>query len=158
MWCICFFSIRRRHTRCALVTGVQTCALPICWTGKSKPGDGRLTGRPCRRNITTNDRGMHSMTNAIQFLEALGRSPVLAGDPFLACPDAVEALEVSEAERMALRDRDHAALHKLLDGRVRVMCLLNTPDDGRETEDVQEEGDKDGDGTPDEVDPGSPGD
>src|SRR3546814_7781448 len=41
MCCICvavrsfclvvfFFSSRRRHTRCALVTGVQTCALPIC--------------------------------------------------------------------------------------------------------------------------------
>src|SRR3546814_18820727 len=30
---IFFFSIRKRHTRCALVTGVQTCALPIC--GKS---------------------------------------------------------------------------------------------------------------------------
>src|SRR3546814_4997563 len=31
MICICFFffSSRRRHTRCALVTGVQTCALPI---------------------------------------------------------------------------------------------------------------------------------
>src|SRR3546814_8017573 len=36
-WCVCFlfgflcffFSSRRRHTRCALVTGVQTCALPI---------------------------------------------------------------------------------------------------------------------------------
>src|SRR3546814_4229411 len=30
--CYCyifFFSSRRRHTRCALVTGVQTCALPI---------------------------------------------------------------------------------------------------------------------------------
>src|SRR3546814_12236350 len=27
-----FFSSRRRHTRCALVTGVQTCALPICKT------------------------------------------------------------------------------------------------------------------------------
>src|SRR3546814_10813700 len=28
---ICFFfSSRRRHTICALVTGVQTCALPIC--------------------------------------------------------------------------------------------------------------------------------
>src|SRR3546814_12424631 len=25
-----FFSSIRRHTRCALVTGVQTCALPIC--------------------------------------------------------------------------------------------------------------------------------
>src|SRR3546814_7020334 len=27
-----FFSSRRRHTRCALVTGVQTCALPIYFT------------------------------------------------------------------------------------------------------------------------------
>src|SRR3546814_18995197 len=26
---IFFFSSRRRHTRCALVTGVQTCALPL---------------------------------------------------------------------------------------------------------------------------------
>src|SRR3546814_18265834 len=30
-----FFSSRRRHTRCALVTGVQTCALPICYTCKA---------------------------------------------------------------------------------------------------------------------------
>src|SRR3546814_10093407 len=29
MFLIFFFSSRRRHTRCALVTGVQTCALPI---------------------------------------------------------------------------------------------------------------------------------
>src|SRR3546814_13440072 len=32
MYCLMlcfFFSSRRRHTRCALVTGVQTCALPI---------------------------------------------------------------------------------------------------------------------------------
>src|SRR3546814_9487881 len=33
LWCLFllffFFSSRRRHTRCALVTGVQTCALPI---------------------------------------------------------------------------------------------------------------------------------
>src|SRR3546814_3715959 len=28
-WFYFFFSSRRRHTRCALVTGVQTCALPI---------------------------------------------------------------------------------------------------------------------------------
>src|SRR3546814_4107222 len=30
-----FFSSRRRHTRCALVTGVQTCALPI-WLGDGR--------------------------------------------------------------------------------------------------------------------------
>src|SRR3546814_1627550 len=41
-----FFSSRRRHTICALVTGVQTCALPICCfrasqtTGRSPPSNG----------------------------------------------------------------------------------------------------------------------
>src|SRR3546814_1212088 len=33
-----FFSSRRRHTRCALVTGVQTCALPI-WPGDQSFAD-----------------------------------------------------------------------------------------------------------------------
>src|SRR3546814_2549971 len=32
-----FFSSRRRHTRCALVTGVQTCALPIWADGSDLP-------------------------------------------------------------------------------------------------------------------------
>src|SRR3546814_2243621 len=40
MCCFFFFSSRRRHTRCALVTGVQTCALPIC--GAAIPGLGRV--------------------------------------------------------------------------------------------------------------------
>src|SRR3546814_3448523 len=31
-----FFSSRRRHTRCALVTGVQTCALPISTVALAK--------------------------------------------------------------------------------------------------------------------------
>src|SRR3546814_6675363 len=36
-----FFSSRRRHTRCALVTGVQTCALPItCLTRSFFRADG----------------------------------------------------------------------------------------------------------------------
>src|SRR3546814_6223444 len=35
-----FFSSRRRHTSCALVTGVQTCALPICAeTGEEEIGE-----------------------------------------------------------------------------------------------------------------------
>src|SRR3546814_2410593 len=32
-----FFSSRRRHTRCALVTGVQTCALPISSAPMAQP-------------------------------------------------------------------------------------------------------------------------
>src|SRR3546814_14050127 len=37
-----FFSSRRRHTRCALVTGVQTCALPI--SSQSRETVGPRTG------------------------------------------------------------------------------------------------------------------
>src|SRR3546814_6538529 len=33
-----FFSSRRRHTSCALVTGVQTCALPISGHGAMDQG------------------------------------------------------------------------------------------------------------------------
>src|SRR3546814_1883216 len=39
-----FFSSRRRHTRCALVTGVQTCALPI-----SDREQRSLWGQQCSR-------------------------------------------------------------------------------------------------------------
>src|SRR3546814_10817748 len=40
-----FFSSRRRHTRCALVTGVQTCALPICFDfGRVDAGVARAKG------------------------------------------------------------------------------------------------------------------
>src|SRR3546814_7780314 len=43
-----FLSSRRRHTRCALVTGVRTCALPICPTlGQA------LLGRDTPRYVAT---------------------------------------------------------------------------------------------------------
>src|SRR3546814_8964758 len=47
--CVCmlftfffFFSSRRRHTRCALVTGVQTCALPISLAPDELAGHARV--------------------------------------------------------------------------------------------------------------------
>src|SRR3546814_17307274 len=39
-----FFSSRRRHTRCALVTGVQTCALPISLVSTVGGASGPLYG------------------------------------------------------------------------------------------------------------------
>src|SRR3546814_10480384 len=51
MYCLLcfFFSSRRRHTSCALVTGVQTCALPISGAGQARQrqfplGAGRIAG------------------------------------------------------------------------------------------------------------------
>src|SRR3546814_5943001 len=45
LWCSSslFLSSRRRHTRCALVTGVQTCALPISRV-RALEADGRPFG------------------------------------------------------------------------------------------------------------------
>src|SRR3546814_15055221 len=77
-----FFSSRRRHTRCALVTGVQTCALPIsaavARTEVASPMDrcGNAIGSgfgagdgPCRRG------GDHQRT-----AEAFGRMGRSLGD------------------------------------------------------------------------------
>src|SRR3546814_7788021 len=49
MCCFCFFSSRRRHTRCALVTGVQTCALPI--SSRAHQGGTRWRGVPIERSF-----------------------------------------------------------------------------------------------------------
>src|SRR3546814_11616702 len=63
---IFFFSSRRRHTRCALVTGVQTCALPISHPhiknhlvhgARGGQGSGRTHAR--RRVIRPRERGGH---------------------------------------------------------------------------------------------------
>src|SRR3546814_10662328 len=47
--CFFFFSSRRRHTRCALVTGVQTCALPI-FSPSNVPS--RVSEKPIRSPAT----------------------------------------------------------------------------------------------------------
>src|SRR3546814_4616047 len=62
-----FFSSRRRHTRCALVTGVQTCALPIClkltcvyhaWTFSLQ---GKLIGVPREEIFKDLDKENHHL-------------------------------------------------------------------------------------------------
>src|SRR3546814_7412055 len=52
-----FFSSRRRHTRCALVTGVQTCALPISPAPVGAPNPGvPATPPPSPPDKTENHR------------------------------------------------------------------------------------------------------
>src|SRR3546814_15908568 len=59
---ICFFSSRRRHTRCALVTGVQTCALPIyaesskVWSVRGDDPDKTVPGRVWSTEVTLGQR------------------------------------------------------------------------------------------------------
>src|SRR3546814_2353719 len=55
-----FFSSRRRHTRCALVTGVQTCALPICEPKRNVLVERhvRVAANDLERRTSHADRGM----------------------------------------------------------------------------------------------------
>src|SRR3546814_3526384 len=55
MYVGCFFSSRRRHTRCALVTGVQTCALPISPLSAHVTGPAALQRRLSQIGVVAED-------------------------------------------------------------------------------------------------------
>src|SRR3546814_10795362 len=77
-----FISNRRRHTRCSLVTGVQTCALPICMGPEARPSldmkPPRVASRPDassrermpNRYGTTNDQVIAVATLAMKYTGA----------------------------------------------------------------------------------------
>src|SRR3546814_1709994 len=56
-----FFSSRRRHTRCALVTGVQTCALPIFLDGEG------LGGHACVLSVEGGESGCPGLPSGTGF-------------------------------------------------------------------------------------------
>src|SRR3546814_3668106 len=78
-----FFSSRRRHTRCALVTGVQTCALPIstinkvCGSGMKAIMLGHDLIKAGSASVVVAG-GMESMTNAPHMVQA--RTGIRFGD------------------------------------------------------------------------------
>src|SRR3546814_7620694 len=81
-----FFSSRRRHTRCALVTGVQTCALPIFGSTGGAPNvdDGGMRAVRRRRNVSglrcplTPSASERRSASAREFEHAFLGSPVFA--------------------------------------------------------------------------------
>src|SRR3546814_3295916 len=83
-----FFSSRRRHTRCALVTGVQTCALPISADRLCRPAllrpchvlrRRRLYRRPYRQGLGLDAGTRHPRRHALRRPAWLRCRP--AGDP-----------------------------------------------------------------------------
>src|SRR3546814_17326584 len=74
-----FVSSRRRHTRCALVTGVQTCALPILAAIKSETGLRVQTGGGVRKR------------SDVEHLLAAGADRVVVGSTAVEMPAWVAA-------------------------------------------------------------------
>src|SRR3546814_159625 len=97
-----FFSSRRRQTRCALVTGVQTCALPI-FVARAARAHPRRTSRNIRRSRPTCRR----LASNAPGLRPLARSP--AG--WLQAAQrrrAADARSDSEGQRRKARQKDAA--------------------------------------------------
>src|SRR3546814_9806070 len=74
-----FFSSRRRHTRCALVTGVQTCALPI-YT--------RLAASSTTRRRTGTVRSVHGCPARLRGVGATSACPTSRSRSRCAAPQA----------------------------------------------------------------------
>src|SRR3546814_1135664 len=110
--CVCFFSSRRRHTRCALVTGVQTCALPItppCSTEIRRYDTGALrdaaslirAGQPVAVPTETVNGLAADATSA----EAVARIYAVKGRPSFN-PLIVHVAELDMAKSMASRSEE----------------------------------------------------
>src|SRR3546814_18990923 len=69
MLMIFFFSSRRRHTRCALVTGVQTCALPILVNDGDRPGPARRCAANLDGEACDHEAGRGQGFQIVQFFE-----------------------------------------------------------------------------------------
>src|SRR3546814_9994795 len=87
-FCYVFFSSRRRHTSCALVTGVQTCALPICviqigLAMQSYNAIRSVTAETARFALVQYQQG-NEPTNAQIRAQALG---IADGPPYLLDPN-----------------------------------------------------------------------
>src|SRR3546814_9091461 len=120
-----FFSSRRRHTRCALVTGVQTCALPISLSLRRRPDDAERLHRLHAiaraagvRSVATGDvlyhapeaRPLQDVMTAIRekatidelgfgrerFMDRALKSPEEMERRFAAFPDAIQASRTEE--------------------------------------------------------------
>src|SRR3546814_3664595 len=68
-----FFASRRRHTRCALVTGVQTCALPIS-AGEEGLAAGEIARRLGVQQSTLSDHLRALAAAGVVIFDRKGRS------------------------------------------------------------------------------------
>src|SRR3546814_9817911 len=92
-----FFSSSRRHTRCALVTGVQTCALPIYFY--QKPVDIEALGLIVRRAFNLYEIELENRRLA----ERVSEDKTVLGGLITAAPEMIKVartIERSEERRV----------------------------------------------------------
>src|SRR3546814_1841381 len=118
--CMFFFSSRRRHTRCALVTGVQTCAPPILLAVRAlrqhrEAGEAHVLGHA----------GFAVMANIEGTQDLAGE--VLAGvdrDVMVLVAERPQAFDAQAAAAEIVRSEEHTSeLQSLMRNSYAVFCL-----------------------------------
>src|SRR3546814_6255910 len=119
-----FFSSRRRHTRCALVTGVQTCALPIypfsaTYAVLAKAMDAKTLLQVqavinAKKDKLTYDEARALAERALDFKRERGRLPSLTSQ---------DAWERKMAEGVARSEEHTSELQSLMRSSYAVFCL-----------------------------------
>src|SRR3546814_3231249 len=130
-----FFSSRRRHTRCALVTGVQTCALPIFMMLGRSPAMQHvqaLLDRVAGSEITVLIQGESGTGKEVAARHLHDHSARAAG-PFVAinCATVSPNLIASElfGHEKGSRSEEHTSeLQSLMRISYAVFCLKKTKD------------------------------
>ena len=97
-----FFSSSRRHTRCALVTEVQACALPFWFLVTKDPADWKAFATPSLREVAATAPYMHNgaLPNLEEVIEFYDRGG--GGDPKKS--PLLKPLGLSKEEKESLRE------------------------------------------------------
>src|SRR3546814_10331140 len=127
-----FFSSRRRHTRCALVTGVQTCALPIYWksrtgsltTEKSSAGFPVEIFEPEANSSSTRLIRVRSRADAVQSTWLLSDAiTVWSAQAGAAATRTAAATRPAPAKRLRRSEEHTSELQSLMRHSYAVFCL-----------------------------------
>src|SRR3546814_5595665 len=94
-----FFSSRRRHTRCALVTGVQTCALPILRNLDSDKTGESISRRAARSGVSSNMPASLPSWHSSDITMLLGVGAIMSL-PIAQYPDVAQIGRASCRERV----------------------------------------------------------
>src|SRR3546814_2617856 len=101
-----FFSSRRRHTRCALVTGVQTCALPISKVDEDFHGARGHWNADMAEWVFVHNDGRGLPPNAVQHIDGLRQAHAPLAIETWSEPELLElAMGLEQIGRASCRER-----------------------------------------------------
>src|SRR3546814_7646666 len=123
-------SSRRRHTRCALVTGVQTCALPICQrpsasAGGAVPAQPRAAGlNPPAKPAIIENFFLQGVSRGVAVIKTpAGMTEVKEGTSIPGVGE-VRSIRRADGEWVVVRSEEHTSeLQSLMRTSYAVFCL-----------------------------------